>query len=467
MRKFFASRHIPALILFLLATAFLLTACTGSKKYARKASKYEAAGMYRDAAENFYIAVRRKPDNIDARIGLKRTGQRYIDGELDRFYQAYSARRDREAVYIYREVQDFVNKCKPYVVLDFPPYYEEQYSEMLQNYMERRYEEASDLMYNEKFQEAEKIFDELLMLDPNYRDVSDMGIVARAEPVYRKGVLAFETGKYRTCYDLMNEVLRIDGNYKDAVDYKNRAVEKGRIVIAVLPFEYASPAYRNLAGMLRPKIISNLAQSNNPFIKVIDRKSTGEVLKQQRFNAEAGTNVHTGELLGANALLKVKILEETFEGGSVKRYNRQGFLAYKVEKYNPETKEKYYETRYKRVTYNEYSGSIKLKTTVSYQLVSAETGAVLFSDVENYSTTDRVNYATFRGDYRNLYAGKHGKPGERDMIYNSQSQKNALDRLFTTKKRTLVSKEELRKQAAEYLANRLSSNIINYNPDAR
>ena len=51
------------------------TSCNGAKAYVKKARKMEEAGMNEQAAAHYMTALRKKPDNLDALTGLKRTGQ--------------------------------------------------------------------------------------------------------------------------------------------------------------------------------------------------------------------------------------------------------------------------------------------------------------------------------------------------------------------------------------------------------
>ena len=55
-----------------------LTGCA-SKKFTKRGEKFEQAGLYEDAAEYYYQAVKRKGTNLDAKVGLRKNGQLLLD----------------------------------------------------------------------------------------------------------------------------------------------------------------------------------------------------------------------------------------------------------------------------------------------------------------------------------------------------------------------------------------------------
>ena len=53
-----------------LALALIVAGCSGSKSYAKKAAKLDAAGLYAEAAEMYLQSAQRNQKNVDAKIGL-------------------------------------------------------------------------------------------------------------------------------------------------------------------------------------------------------------------------------------------------------------------------------------------------------------------------------------------------------------------------------------------------------------
>ena len=62
-----------------------ISSCNGAKAYVKKAIKLEEAGMMEEAANHYMTALRKKPENLDALVGLKRTGQITLSRHLADF----------------------------------------------------------------------------------------------------------------------------------------------------------------------------------------------------------------------------------------------------------------------------------------------------------------------------------------------------------------------------------------------
>ena len=462
------------LYFFILPFALILgSGCTGSKSYSNKAEKLQKAGLNDEAANFFLQALQRNPKNVDAKIGLKQTGQVQIEKTLTKFYKSYSVGNYKEAVFNYQEALGYEKRYGYFVAMEIPPYYQDYYDEMLVIYLEEVYDNAEDLLYENKFSEANVIYREILELDPDYKDVADLSLHATVEPLYRSGVLAFEQKKYRKTYDIMSRVLGQKSMYKDAIDYKERALEEGKMAMAVLPFETSVSGKENLALSIQSDVVSSLTQINNPFIQVIDRTNSQDLIREQQLNVRntstGNSAITTGELLGANMLIKGQLLSYSSSGGIIRSNTRQGFEQYKVKKINPETKKSYYETKYKRVTYYEYEGSASVYLQVQYQMISAETGEVVQSKVEGVESKDNVHYITYSGNYKNLYSGKFSSSGmefsKGDVIYTSYSQQNALRSLATNHKTRLKPESTLAAEAVNSVTRNIVQGIESYNPD--
>ena len=466
---------IMRIFYFFIISLFLIlgAGCSGSKSYSNRAKKLQEAGL-NDEAANFYLqALQRNPKNVDAKIGLKQTGQIQIERTLTSFYKAYSVTNYKEAVYKYQEALNYKTRYGYFVSMEIPPYYEAYYQEMLRVYLENRYEVAGDLLYDEKFKEANVIFKEILQLDPEYKDVKELSLQSTIEPLYRRGVVLFSEEKFRECYAVMSDVLSKKAMYKDAFDYKERALEEGQVTVAVLEFESNVPGKKSVIESIQSNVVAGIIKTNDPFIKVLDRSNMETLIKEQKLNvkdASVGSSaIQTGELLGAKMLIRGKLINYSYSGGQIFKQQKQGFESYKVKKVDAETKKTYYQTYYKRVNYYEYEGSAALFAEVQYQLVSAETGEVVKSDVLRNNKSDHVNYVDYRGNYKNLYSGKFSGGGmafkKGDVIYTSNSQKRTLQNKVRSSKRTLKSEQELAANVLHSISNGIIRGVTYFNID--
>ena len=86
-------------LLYLLAV--ILFSCSGTKKMTKKAVVFEEQGMYSEASAYYLLALERKSTNIDAAMGLKRTGQLVMDDYLADFFKSHKAKDSKSSVYSY------------------------------------------------------------------------------------------------------------------------------------------------------------------------------------------------------------------------------------------------------------------------------------------------------------------------------------------------------------------------------
>ena len=459
--------YLLVILIFMLVGA----GCSGSKSYSNKAKKLQEAGMNDEAANFFFQALQRNQKNVDAKIGLKQTGQIQIETTLTSFYKAYSVSNYKEAVYKYQQALNYKRRYGYFVSIEIPAYYDEYYQEMLVVYLSDRYEVGGDLYYDKNYIDANRVFKEILDLDPEYKDVKELSLISTIEPLYRKGIAYFDSEKYRTCYSIMSDVLSQKSMYKEAIDYKERSLEEGQITIAILEFESFSSTKLNLVKSIQGNVLEGLIRNNDPFLKVIDRSNNDVLIKEQKINVKSSVNsvMKAGELLGANMLVQGKLSNFSFTGGKVRMYRKKGFESYQVKRVDEKTKKTYYETKYKRVYYTEYEGSSNVFLEVQYQMVSAETGEVMKSEVIRKENSDYVNYITYNGNYKNLYAGKYSGNGsgfqKGDVIYNSYSQKNKIKRLAKNSKKTLKSEQQLTSELLNVVSVGVVKGISSYNPD--
>ena len=459
------------LFLALTVISVLTWQCTGSKSLSRKADKLQEAGLNEEAADFYYKSLQRNPRNVDAKIGLKQTGKEILESLLNEFYKSYSAEDYRMAVYKYREAKDFQDMCSPFVNLEIPPYYNDYYEESETTYKSNLYEEANELIYEEKYQEADKKLKEIIDLDPTYKDAKELASMTTAEPMYQKGVKLFEAGKYRESYAMMKRVIDQKGSYKDAIDYRDNALEEATITIAVSPFDVSSSSQSPIAEKINGSITQSLVNSENPFIRVVDRSNTEKLLEEQRLNMELGTEsrVQAGEMLGANMIITGKMMDYSVQSQPIQTSRQAAFEQIKVKKINPRTKEEYVATDYRKTYYTEYKGSRRVSAALQYQVINAETGEVVSGGVIDETEMDNVDYATRKGGFKNLYPGEFtsslGGLLEEGKVITSYQAKSQLQSKFTSSKRELRSEHQIRADLAQKIAQNIVSKVHEYNPE--
>ncbi|MFT6355659.1 MAG: hypothetical protein ACJAXD_002655, partial [Cryomorphaceae bacterium] len=199
------------------AIGLLVYGCNGSKSLSKKAVKLEEAGLYSDAALFYYNSLIKNRNNIDARIGLTKMGQRMLNNKVDDFTKTKAMGETKEAVYAYLEAMAYHDKVERLgIELNYPRYITDDYEDVKAAYVKELYNESNELMADKKFNQATVILKEIEKFEPGYKDVSELKNTAVNEPLYLAAVQHFDAGRYRLAYYEFDEVYRADPNYKDA-----------------------------------------------------------------------------------------------------------------------------------------------------------------------------------------------------------------------------------------------------------
>jgi curli biogenesis system outer membrane secretion channel CsgG len=396
-----------------LLAAIIIAGCSGSKSFAKKGMKLDEAGLYAEAAAMFEESARRSNKNIEAKIGLKKTGQSLLNDKLSAFFKATamgSAKGDAVASYLdAKAYQERIGRLG--VVLDIPDHYRTDFERVKGEYLVELYNEGQALMGKEDYKAAELVFAKIARLEPNYKDASSLQSIAYLEPLYRQGKADLEARAFRKAYASLDKVVTRDAAYKDAMALRQDALAKGQFTVAVLPFTTTSKR-QDIAARLQGQAITALTEARDPFLKVVDRENIERILQEQRLSlsgiVDEQTATRVGNLIGAQALLIGDVTDYREEPGQLRQSTKNGFESYRVEQVNKETGEKYFVTRYKPVSYVEFYQENKARIAVNYRLVSLETGEVLMSKSFDKESGDHMYYATYTGNRDALFPSLNG-----------------------------------------------------------
>jgi tetratricopeptide (TPR) repeat protein len=445
-------------LLSLGAAAALLTltlpGCNGSKAFVKRAGKMEEAGMMPQAANLYYTAVVKKPTNIDAMVGLKRTGQIVLGQHISSFDEAVAFGQRETALDAWHDAEAWNEKLSAVGVdLFFPEAKRASYEAVKNAHLDATYRQANILLEQEMFAEALLEFDAILALDPTYQDAPALRNVAFCEPRYREGVLAQETDRYRAAHSQFAEVVGADASYKDANDRLNQVLEDGRFTVAMTEFKNGSSRV-NLEVKIQTLAEQALMSSEDPFLKVVDRESLALILQEQSMGMSGlttGGDVEIGNLLGAKALLKATVTTCDHRESRLQKSYQTGYEQYKVERVNEEGK-KYYETKYRQVQYREFVQDASVDIACTFKFISTTTGEVVASETIYGRASDNIRYIEYDGNASKFYLG--GNSGARtDGLARSER-----DRLLSSR-RAIRSADALTDEAGQALANQIQAAV--------
>ena len=249
----------------------LLLAGCASKKYTKRASKFEEPGLYKDASEYYYEAEKRKPSNVEAKLGLRKNGQITLDQKLENFMEYYRQPNYKQAVYTYLSAEKYYNKIKGVgVELTFGEEYKSYYQDAKEEHLSSEYAYGVDLLNQENFQLAHSVFSSIMKIDANYKDVKEKYSIAKYEPKYREAIELLERGHFRQAYYTFDYIIKNTNDYKQATAYKEEALEKATITVLIVDFAYTNRANKTGAKAITSLVKEKIIDRENPFLKVVE-----------------------------------------------------------------------------------------------------------------------------------------------------------------------------------------------------
>ncbi|MFM7234386.1 MAG: CsgG/HfaB family protein [Flavobacteriales bacterium] len=416
-----------------------MASCHSSKHYYKVGVKQENGGLALEAAESYYIALQRKPTNVDAQIAMKRTGQLALNNLLNDFAKQKNFGDHKSAVYSYNKARGYQERVQSVgVSLLLADFYERDYQECKSIYLKSLYDEGNRLLQEKKYAEAEKKFEEVKTLDPNYKDAGDLGDIAFLEPLYQQGKIAFELGNYRAAYTNFDKAIQRKANYKDAASLKQESLEKGRFTIALIDFKNTSNM-QGLESKIAAYSLEALTHSEDPFIHIVDRDNLQTILAEQKLQMtgviDENSAVAAGELVGAKAILTGTVLSYSETKGSLRTKERDGYAAYQERVLNRTDGKYYMQTLYRPVKFKEYYNANSCSISFQYRLTNIKTGEIIATEIIEKSFRDEVIYGRYDGDVKSLWPAGQGGPNM------NQNDRRALQAMMEARQELKPSAE--------------------------
>ena len=454
--------------IYLILPVFFLISCDTPKSLTNKGNKFAEKKLYQEANIQYMKALNKKENFIDAKEGLKSSGQKEVNTYLDDFFKTKNFGDIKAAIYHYRNANKAKSLIESYKIdIDIPISYTNDYNNLVNDYVNDIYTLAMDMLEQENFSESEKLLKEIALLKPSYKDVDNLKNIATFEPIYRKANEFLELEKFRSAYYNYD---KIPDSYQETKQRKNIALESGLFTIAIVEFQNAtrqSGGESAISAFTSNKIL-NL---NNPFVKLVDRTYTQSFINEQIMGLNGqvaqNTNAQAGELIGAKAIITGKLVSFSKQKKPISVNEKKAWAERKVRKFNKETEKYFYETVYDKIKYKEYIGSNSVQIGFQFQLISTESGEILLTKLINLSLSDEVHFAESNVNFRNIVPGNwrwQSKESPNDIIENSYIQKRSLRQLFKNKK-NLMTVNDLANNVYQDIATEVSQMVNNYNPE--
>ena len=168
------------LFLILSCAVLILAGCSGPKALTKRGGEMQNAGMVKQAAELYYQALRKKPNYIDAMIGLRTAGQGVIDTWVGEFQQASMDGRRKDALDLYDNMSAYTARIsKVDVDLIIPSSIVSDYEDHLDEHLIELDEQGHQQLEAEDFAGAAATFKEIIHLDAEYGDAKALLVIAQ------------------------------------------------------------------------------------------------------------------------------------------------------------------------------------------------------------------------------------------------------------------------------------------------
>jgi len=391
------TKNLIKIVVIICISVFV--SCSGSKKYFKAAEKLEKQGLVSDAAEYYYVSLDRKRNNTDARIKLKEVGQKHVNSLASSFFREYNTQQYEKSIETFEQLKAFTNKTSLLNVdLNYPQAYQDDYNKSLAYYLNKNYQEATNLINQSNFDLALKYISKIKKYDSNYKKIKEFELTATCEPLYLMAVKDLESKNYANAQVHLNSINLISTTYKDSkelLDLTTDLLKKSFII-----FQPQNSSEKEIEEHLFNSFIEQSYQQSNK-IKLINNSPF-------LFMPGAGDISSAGNIDLIQAIRKATgadyfyVYDVTNKKEVEVPQNKASSICY--EKFIVK-KDTLFVTEYKPMTYNQ----VRAKRTYSYdfkfKVIDASTNQVVNSRNENSVSTDNIDYYEFVKPTRNIAGG--------------------------------------------------------------
>lgn len=221
MKLNFTPKYIIAL-LFL-----ILFSCSVKNSTLKKGAEMEKLGNFKQASELYLSVLYRKSNLPEIENALRRSAQLHIS-ETAFSIATKNEKNDKEGVVNeYYNLNAFVNQVNAFTKnIDIDQQTKAIYTKNLDQYLIGQYDLGIKYLSEQKFTEAESVFNTISRFNANYKDTSKQLSIAINEPIYLSGIQLFGEKKYMTAYHKWNEVYTREPNYKDVKNKLQQALNE-------------------------------------------------------------------------------------------------------------------------------------------------------------------------------------------------------------------------------------------------
>ena len=406
----------------------LLFAAACGPNLIEKAAQLRQKGLHKNAAEMYLKALGKKATDPEALSGLRFSGQKVLDELAGRAEAAYDAKHYTEALELYGSVFAFKSRVERYkVTLHLDPKHRTFWEDAKDTKARTFYDQGNEFLNAGQFGDAERVFAELQLLRPGFRDADQL----RNEAIYKQGLHLLDEEQWRAAYEEFAGI----ATYKQSSSYKRQALEKGRIAIALLPVDTAAGhmQHKQILRRLYGAVLQNLTGRNDPFIAYVDRSNTSYINRERRGGplVDPSTAVELGKHYQAKYLAKIsltgydlvdepaaKIIREAMNWDG-----REETYTYTTKIGVEKTATRLAPGSYRKVAYFDYVKTREVTLSIEVQVIDVASSAIAWVRTYRESAASEAHYAEYSGDPSRLYHFREDGEGEIELANKLKKSK--------------------------------------------
>lgn len=447
---------IKRLFLSPLLVAILLihTGCAW-ERYVRSGRSYEKSQMHALAVEQYVLSLSKKNHgNVAARIGLMRAARRYADTLEESIAESYKAQNDADVVDTFLTLKELQKNALVWdVSVDIAQNTRSMYDESKIRYLRSSYAVAVRLMNDEKFIEAQPLFQKILTIDPLYERAGEFYQIVLCEPIYRLGKQQLQSHLYRSAFATFSQLIRMNAQYKDVMLLQQEALHQAVLTIAFQPFRNGV-SWSFLADEIIAATNIAINGANNPFLKMVSLDFLEEMLMEQRQAIIHQVPFNANLIMPVRVFLHCTILRSEYSVSPLRKTTQKAFLRYMDEQKQPQ---------FRKVEYEVYEQSARADFRMQYEFVRVSDGLLLAFDRVEQHYTDEIKFAESEYEVQHLIPADWGA-GRRDTMFTSDTHVKAMRQLFNARK-LLLEKRDFEEKYAQEVATRMVRKIAAYDPE--
>jgi len=221
MKSNFTSKYFYLLIFF------ISISCSVKNSTLKRGAEMEKQGSFKQASELYLSVLYRKSNLPEIENALRRSAQLHIS-ETAFTIANKNEKGDKEGVVNdYYQLTSFITQVNAFTKnLDVDLQTKAIYNKNLDQYLTTQYDLGIKFISEQKFIDAERIFNDVSRFNPNYKDTPKQLSIAINEPVYLNGIQLFGEKKYMEAYDKWNDIYSREANYKDVKNKLQQALNE-------------------------------------------------------------------------------------------------------------------------------------------------------------------------------------------------------------------------------------------------